>query len=793
VTLYIDIGAPPPDNEEAQKGQAQSISRAQAEALVDGMTAPEPKGSSAESIVDGLSDEAKGVSAGLGADFDPTTYASKSLRWSLSRGDTLEEKRLRLKKHHPEGELNVRPKSLMSGLEEDVVVWRENPNTQWKRIEPDGLSMDDLVGDTLEAIGPSAESIVGETAMAIRTRGVSVLATIGRQVFGALAGETFEQAGQYVNDVQDQSLMEVGGEIVTEGGYSAVGGYIMSPIAATQNIIRGAGALRVGDEGIEVIRAANEIDKKGLGEKLTPGLVTDNPAMRLQEKQASALLPGFQRRYNAMLKRLDAAVRSSAPGNVSDAMTEVVTSLNTFKNYFLGKIKNSPKVLTDGGKALQAGIKDFGEKSKLIVDDLYDVARGIQEPEFDLKNFFTVANDLKAGAKGKFDKKLNAVISEISSIKGPKELPSGKVLSVTDQIRNARTQLGDLKHVNIGEAPTQATGQASDLHKALTEAINNPKNADPAFLAAWGKANSAARLRHTTLGQAKVILASKSEEPYKLAKSLIRAGESDNLKALRFTVSPKHWDEFVDAAYGEILRDPKNAKAYFDSLDQETLDVLLPKRDQALLKTVVDEVDRIARIGVDDIAETQVTNKNFIDTLLSDANPRAAMTAMRAANQTNNKAMRSSFRAAIVEWAWDGVVEKTARGVQANHGRLKGRIAKLKRSGMWRMLSPDERKIIGNAEVVTRAFQRVADAGTSIQAAEAAKGITRLQANAISTFVQYGLVSHFYLSPLGRQMLIGSGAPNANSAMLRALGGSLAQISRPEDISQLAAQDKRRK
>ena len=88
-------------------------------------------------------------------------------------------------------------------------------------------------------------------------------------------------------------------------------------------------------------------------------------------------------------------------------------------------------------------------------------------------------------------------------------------------------------------------------------------------------------------------------------------------------------------------------------------------------------------------------------------------------------------------------------------------------------------------EIVARSFRRVIDAGTSIQAAEAVKGVGRLEKTAIRSFVQAGIISHLYLSTAERRILIGSGLPNSRGAALRLLGGALTQVSRTEDLSEL--------
>ena len=214
-------------------------------------------------------------------------------------------------------------------------------------------------------------------------------------------------------------------------------------------------------------------------------------------------------------------------------------------------------------------------------------------------------------------------------------------------------------------------------------------------------------------------------------------------------------------------------------------ELLMPRTDQVLWKRIGKELDRIHAIGADKIAERQVTNRNFIDALVTEASPQKVRTLMRAANNTNNKGMRSSLRAAIVEWTWDGIVTKGKNKLIINSDLLKNRVKQLKTTEVWRLLSVEEKQIIGNAEIVSRAFQGVMDAGTSIQAAEAVSGAKKLQKTAIMTFLRSEILAQFYLSPMGRKMLIGSGMPHSNGAILRLMGGSLAQISTPEDISKL--------
>jgi len=735
------------------------------------------KGFNPEALVPGAEQIATEV---FKANFDPENFASTSLRISLSRGDNLKEKKLRLKKFHPEGDIKILGKSLVLELEEDAVFFRESPQSQWKLVEPTGFDFTDIA----EAIAPSAESIVFETMAAFFSGGGTIPATVGRQVAGAFVGETIEQGVQFARGVQTQSAGEILLESTIEGGFSALGGFAVSPLVALGNIAKGRGALQIGEEGIDVLAAANRIDPS-LANKLTPGLVTDNPALQLSERQSAALLPGLQRRYRDLVKTLDTAIKS----NVSlPALGRLTTRISrSFKNLsetFINRIVKVSTPASKGGKALQQGIEEYDLAARKIVDDLYTSARLIEEPQFNLVRVRGIAKNLRAGSKGSIDKLTEVLLKQIDNIKAPIQLPDGGVVSIGDQLRNVRTGAFAAKNVKPGEVASQATGQATDLLRVINFTLDNPLNPNSAFKTAWKKASAAARTRFTTLERATVVKAVKSQNPAELLRQFAQPGKVDDLLTLRNTISPKRWKEFTDSFVADIFDDPAKASANIKLFDKETLDVLIPRAEQPFLKRIATELSRVADVGVEEILERQIRNKNFMGELIETATPRRVSTIMRAANETNDKALRDSIRAGIFDWTWDNII-KQGKKLEINQPLLRDRILQLKKSGMWDFLPATDRQLLADAEIVSRAFRRVIDAGTSIQAAEAVKGIGRLQVPAIRSFIQAGIISHLYLSSAGRKILIGSGIPNSRGAALRLIGGALAQVSRTEDITEL--------
>lgn len=721
----------------------------------------------------------------LGADLDTENFAAPSLRISLSRGDNLEEKNLRIRKRFPDGEVKVIPKSIGLGTKDDVLVWRESPQAQFKFVEPPGKDFTDIV----EALSPSGESIAGEILMALLSRGASVPGIIARQGAGAVAGESLEQGVQELTGTQAQSLREAGKEALTEGGFSLVGGALGSPLTAGANITRGSGVLRVGEEGLETLQAANRLQTQTdvqLRDLLTPGLVTDNPLVALQEKQASVVLPALKRRYNSIVGAISDVVTKLQPKNMANASDGVLNGIRRLGRDTIRKLGVSNRSAREGGISIQQGIAEYDLVAKRIVDDLYNLARKIEDPQFNMEGLEAVMRDLELGSKGKLDPAVKRLIDEVRAINGPIQL-SDRVLSVSEQLRNARTGAFAAKSVKPGEVANQATGQATDLFKALGEALDNPLNASPEFAKAWRSAASAASDRFDTLGQAIIIRASREEAPEQLVRRLVKPFNASNLQTLRSTIEPAKWKEFQEAAYSQLLRDPSKVSKTLDAFDQETLDVLMPRREQALWRQAGKEMDRINALGIERRAIQQVTNQNTVRNLVETATPNTVLTLRKTIANTRDRGLRDSVRAAIIDWAWDGIVTHSGTTAKINRNAFNSKIAKLSKSGMLNILSPSQRKALIDIDSVSKALiGGTADAGTSIRGAEIAAGVPKLKPSALIGLLQSGLISNFYLSSAGRRILIGKGIENSRGEFIRVFTAALARVSQQEDISEFA-------
>jgi len=748
--------------------------------------APIPKASENESIADeflGLSQSEitqSVIQQTLRNDFDPENFAPSKLRISLARGDNLEEKRLRLKKVHPEGDVKVFERSLFfpDAPKGKTLLFRESPNSQWKQVEPPGIDLTDVA----ELIAPSAEAIAGETLAAVLTGGGSIPQTVARQAVGALAGEAVEQAGQSIRGTQAQSLGEIAFEPLKEGAASGIGGFAVSPLVALKNVATGRGALQVGEEGLETVGAAKSL---GIDDLLTPGLVSDNPLVQISENQARSILPSVQRRYRDIAVAIDTALRAGAPEQTArKAMRQTVSNLENYGNQQVRKLSVGSTTSSKGGRALQEGIAEYDTVANRVVNDLYDVARKVEEPNFNFSPLTNTAHDLRAGSKGTIDPGIERLLRQAEAIEGPIQLSDGSILTVGEQLRNVRTGAYAKRFVKEGDVADQTTGQASDLYRALNDVLDNPTNANPTFVNAWRSASAAARDRFSTLEKLAVVKVARSQNPAELVDQFGKPRQVENLRVIRDTVDTSKWNQFTDSFRTDLLRKPEALTSKLDSFDQETLDVLIPRAEQSAWRKVATEFDRIAATGAGDLAERQVTNKRFMAKFIESASPRDSVTLIRAA-RAGDPGMLDSVRASIIDWAWDGVARKTKTSVKIERDILAGRIQRLKDAGLWNALTGDQKLLIRDADTVARAFKTLDDAGTSLRAASIGAGILKLRPGAIVGFLQSGIVSHFYLSPAGRQVLIGTGKPSSRGRFMRVLGGALTQISSVEDISQL--------
>jgi hypothetical protein len=609
--------------------------------------------------------------------------------------------------------------------------------------------------------------------------------TILNQATGALIGEGAEQVGQSLTGTQGQGPLGQIAEMGQEGVMSTVGGFAMSPFVAIGNVASGAGVLKVGEEGIETIRAAKAVGLDGL---VTPGMVSGNPLVTVSENQARVLVSSVKQRHNQLAKAINLGLRQQARGG-SQASDVILGALKRESDRALNNVQFAARSASKGGKSIQQGIAEYELVQKAIIDRLYNNARSIETPQFDFTPVVNAGKDLQSGIRGRIDPEIKRLLTDVTKIKGPITLSDGTQLSIYDQLKNIRTAAFAKMHIAPGEAGDLVNDQGRILFKALNDVLDNPVNANPNFVKAWKTAAAAASDRFKTLERMMVVKASKSENPADLLTRYAKPFNVDNLLTLRQTVEPKYWNEFTDSFRTELLRDPYSLSKTLKSFDEETLNVLIPRAEQAAWKQVASELDRITAVGADTIADRTLKNKAFVSQIITGGNPGTADTVIRSIMTLNDPARLRSYQAGIMDWATTDLLAQVGRDTKFNGSLLKSRINTLKEKGFWKHLSLDQRQFLQNNYKVSKALKAVADAGVSIRATEIAAGVPQLKPGALRGLAQSYLIGHFNLSPIGRRIMIGTGKYNSRGEFMRAFGGALAQVSVPQDLTAMQSNE----
>jgi hypothetical protein len=241
-----------------------------------------------------------------------------------------------------------------------------------------------------------------------------------------------------------------------------------------------------------------------------------------------------------------------------------------------------------------------------------------------------------------------------------------------------------------------------------------------------------------------------------------------------------------------MASDPKTLWKRWEEIssDPDTLNVLIPLQgEREAWAKVAKESKRITLVNAEDQALIKVGNEEFINGVLDTATPNTYLTVSRAINETNDVALRDTWRSGVIRWAWNGVIQFKKNSIKVNRSLLHSRIEQLQRgkgNGFIRLLSKEQRELLNDADKVAAGLEQIADAGTSIRGMEIASNIpkeimTMHPGSATMGFIQSWGVEKLYLSKSGRYMLLGTGKKSSRGEYLRILGAAMTRVG--EDIN----------
>lgn len=749
--------------------------------------------------------ESVGQIGGLGAPGLNDTAARAAMGW----GDNPAERVAAFKKRYPNGDITYAPSPSGAYVE----LYRESPEDDWKEVDARFLDKFEPLKDLADLSGTAPE-LAGEAASLAATRGAPTLYRVGAQALGAAAGELAQQAQQSIAGTQQETLPQITNRAGLVGGLSALGGGASEGVLKGLNILRGTGV------GVHPEKAAIQ---KMAGERGWPplfgGQISDNPVVERVHRQASTLSSKLQNE----VRRQEDVVRDELLA-VADAQKAGFLANNLEQAYQAEKkdilMPGTPRrslSMKRAGESLQSGMQRFDNAARARVNKAYNDARAIEEPVFDATELIQwakgeLAPDPFPKANGEIGYKQKPMpeavrkglktLSEMDPSLPSMTLDDGTQVSGFKVAEALRREFFDYKNPKPGD-PFEKTvhGSANDAFNKLTDVLYNPENVNPEFAKAWGKARSAAQERFAVLEAdwaRKVLRASGgSTESYtQVANALAKPEMVEQITFLRKNLSKQDYGKFKDAVIGKFMEDPASLTKTVANFDKQTAKALLNEGDWTLLSRIGGEFDKLNSTRIQEVLAKEKQYGAIIKDLVL-KNDDIALDRLRLMAHKHSP-LGESMRAAMVNDIVESSTEEVAGRTRIMPKKLHETIRKYQATGARKFLSDEEWQVLNDArkylEVVDVAE---ADAGASLQAAEAVSQLKTLNPKGASKVLHAYTTGRFLLSPVGRRFLSGKGAEPWDFKTLSLYLNALTQTNKhllssseiPDDLKpQVAAQ-----
>lgn len=708
------------------------------------------------------------------------------MRMSLALDENLKEMNNTFSGKYPQGSIAVKT---IRG--EPRLVFRREKEDQWTEVDPgigqEGIGVDlaDLAGDVPE--------ILGEIGAMIRSRGLSIPQTMARLFAGGFGGHTVEELGEMAAGTQENTAGEAFGQSLLEGVIAGVGGVATTPITGAYNVARGRGLASPSPEG-----AAAMISGQRLGlPELMPQQVSRSPILQKMAGQAGATLPSITNYFVDQQKALVAAFRSLREKSTTSSLSlgaalKVALDERTKR---LNRLVSSPTTSKIAGDRLKEGLDEWDNLARTNVNELYARAREIERPTFDLDNALDVAKTVATGRPfatlrggvSRADEPLSSNVKDV--IKKLREFDpdaedlviDGVTHSQTDALLALREQLYLLKTPELGKPLTRENMDALKLYDALTRTINGAKGS-PEFVAAWGRATTAAADRFKLWDKAIVKEISASDSPSGIVSKLLTpgAGNVENLELLKKILPAKRWDAVTSYFETELLQHGSQIGKHLDGFDKSTLNAVMPPERQKLWRRIADGIGELEDFGITETLKRMKTEAQQTRFIIETATPQdmAKLLSQYPMGTPQRKRLRAGLIDTIVE---DGVKYNTSgKIVMFNPETIEQTMKNLRKSGANKILTPSDWRNLRDLVRYARSSRQGADTGTSIQAAESVAGLRRFDASAFHTVLQHFGFGSLMTSKAGHKLFFGSGrSPNfkrAQGRVLKTLGANIATV-----------------
>ena len=712
----------------------------------------------------------------------------KASRGDLALSDTFEEKRAKFMEKFPNGDFQEIPGRIdLAGNQsrQSVIIFRRDQGEEFARLDRSDVDLLEIMGDVADLAG-DAPAIAGEILL---TRGLSGIKRFISIFFGGAGGEGLKQGIEEMRGFQRDTRAQQAQRMFTQGAVGVVGAYASRLASGPLNYMRGAPVIGLKAGAERAMKAGEVLEIPSF----LPGQVTTNPLVRKLQGQAGTVLPTVgdyiinqhEASIRAIMKLRDRDVvsllKDDLAGLQARAEKQIVDHI-TFKD-----ARGKALTLREAGLEVQAGIAEYSDLSQAIVTRAYSLARSIEEPQFDLENALEVGNRLSTGVQAldqeagepfrvgdPLDAGLTRAIQDLERIGiSPEPITvKGIESSVTDQLRAIRSSLFDLKTPAPGEIRRQSHKQAAELYSALTNAIENPVNANPEFIAAHRQANSLAAQRFTTFEKLIVREASKMERPHKFAERLMTGVSVDDVVELKAILPAGRFKNLQNAGI-DFLTNEQNLLSLKQSLDgnRATFKELFTNTQLGQLDNAANEILRLNQIDLPRTLQEQSTFSGVINQLVARNNTAG----IKQLLDTSDPVLQKRIRAGMVEDIVNKVVKTDDLGDRRVDGATLDRILRSYRdSGAIGFLTVEDLKMLKRLEFVAPFLRTRADSGASLQAGEAVAGLRTLSMDAISTLIEHFSVGRIMTSKGFQRVMLGNAEKRAAPIQLDTLGAALA-------------------
>lgn len=719
------------------------------------------------------------------------------LRADLSMSDTFKEKLGKFQTKYPTGDLRAVETIGLTGRPVVTLMFRRTEGDPYREIDPNMVTSGPEMADVADLLG-DVPSIAGEVLATARYRGTNLIPLLGRILFGSTAGELAKEGVEVARGTSDETLEQFGTRALMQGAVSAAGAGATAPlVSGPVNIARGVGAIKVGDEGREMIAAA---ERQGLPPP-RPDQVSDNPLIQRIGRQSNAIVPAMAR-YAADQNKAALANFSGALdlGATTMLPLRAKAALVAARNDAIEKGRRAIRAgnADRGGAALTQGIKEYDATAKTAVDDLYNYARSLHDPQFDLSGVKSLARELREGrpfptedggflpAAGDLPPEMGKIVDDILAVRADVRTftaSDGRVISAFDLIKDLRGRLFALKEPPRGYPETQENILARRLYEKLSDVLNNPVGGSPKFRAAWREASTEAARRFDTLERMSTFRATQDFKmgemtPQEAYRSIVQPSrKSENLEFARQNLPTERWEELRGAFKDELLRKPDSLRAELAKYDDANLNLLLTGRERTELNRVADALDSIRASGIEDALIRQNDGAQLALHLM-ETNSTAQIDKLVQLAGGKNTPLGKSFRAGIMDALYQQSVVTEGGKTFINAKKLRQLIDQLNRNGaLNKFLAPFDRQRLMDYATYLEKVQRGSDSGTSLMAAEVTSGVLDMKESALMNLVQQIGIGRMMTSPLGQRFFYGTSANERWSPKsLRLFGAALTDV-----------------